>query len=392
MSYVVTNFAYGTGPYLRTTELAIAFNNECQRRGQARLSIIVPLVYGEKQKAVLLEEFSEHAQSYPNEILLDRNLGSILKSVFYTGKAPYKETLRDWVSSATAMSRDAHQHLTSRFEVENLFGEKQIINGQDIVLEINRSPRIRFDVAPSYSTTFGYVADILEQALKVGKAVIDIDEELLKQGIDLADSIEGKQDLHLMAYPATFSWSEAKCKPRYSGEILVPPITDLPRPSIKTLDKGIFVTITGIEGLERLYAEVDTLGLKLYSNDRTAVPTAEIVFPHEIANPAIVFQFARAGWGSIWLSMFLGTPLLVPAFDPTDDPEIYFNNQALLGLGIGLVYEGQPLVDILNSGTTVQAAQKQLTAKIFARFGNLNGNEVAAKIFADKFLSVASEN
>ena len=82
-NYAVLNFAYGTGPYLRTTDLAIAFNAELERRGQPRLGIIVPWVYGDKQKKVMLEEFAGHEQKYPGEILLDAGLGAILKSIFY---------------------------------------------------------------------------------------------------------------------------------------------------------------------------------------------------------------------------------------------------------------------------------------------------------------------
>ena len=82
MRYIVTNFAYGTGPYLRTTELAIAVNNRLQRLGKERLGIIVPLVYGEKQIRVMREEFGEHQKAFPGEILFDEALGDIIRSVF----------------------------------------------------------------------------------------------------------------------------------------------------------------------------------------------------------------------------------------------------------------------------------------------------------------------
>lgn len=381
-TYLVTNFAYGTGPYLRTTELAIAFNNELQKRGQERIPAIVPLVYGDKQKRIMLEEFAARA----DEILLDAELGRILKQVFYTGEKKYEETLAAWIASAERVSREAHDHLSGSFEVESLHGEKRVVDGKSIVLELNRSPRIRYDVAPSYSTTFGYIAEILEKAQKAGRKVIDVDPELLARGVALADSIEGGQEINCMAYPATFSWSK-EYAPRYAGEVLVPPITDLPRPHTDAMDEGLFVTITGIEGLERLYAEARALGLKLYSNDPDAVTGAEKALPHVIPNPAIKLQFARAGWGSIWLSMFCGTPLVVPSYDPTDDPEIYFNNLAVEGLGIGMVYTGQPLAEILARSDAVRVASAAACADITRRWGTLNGNEVCAKLFADRFLA-----
>ncbi|MBX9907073.1 hypothetical protein K2X96_04235, partial [Patescibacteria group bacterium] len=149
---------------------------------------------------------------------------------------------------------------------------------------------------------------------------------------------------------------------------------------------GIFVTITGIEGLERLYAEARALGLKLYSNDTDAVAGSVKALPHVIPNPAIAAQFARAGWGSIWLSMFCGTPLVVPQFDATDDPEIYFNNLAVEGLGIGIVYKGQPLADIIREGAAMRAQSEKISADILGLWGTLNGNDVCARLFADSFL------
>ena len=387
MKYIVTNFAYGTGPYLRTTELAIAFNDELEARGKARMPVIVPLVYGDKQKRIMLEEFGEHIARYPEEILLDVHLGSLLKKIFYTGREKYEETLRLWIDTAEAVSQDAHTHLTGTLDLETFSGTRVQVAGGDISLEINRSPRIRYDVAPSYSTTFGYIADILEKSQSLGRDILDVDPALLRAGTKLADSIEGAQDMNLMAYPATFSWDERTYVPRYSQETLVPPITDLPQSSTDAMEEGIFVTITGIEGLERLYAEARELGLKLYSNDTEAVEGSVKALPHIIPNPAIRLQFARAGWGSIWLSMFCGTPLVVPRFDPTDDPEIYFNILAIQGLGIGTVYEGQSLREILSDRESAQDSSQCICENIERRWGTTNGNTLSAHLFVDAFLA-----
>jgi len=386
MKYIVTNFAYGTGPYLRTTELAIAFNNELESRGKERMPVIIPWVYGDKQKRIMLEEFGAHIAKYPHELLLDATLGAQLKTIFYTGKAKYEETLRLWVSTAPQVQHDIHAYLSGTLEVETFGGEKLTVDGSAIALELNRSPRIRYDVAPSYSTTFGYIADILEKSQSLGREVIDVDSSLLHEGVRLADSIEGAQEINLMAYPATFSWDQQGYTPRYAGEVLVPPITDLPRPHTEVMEEGIFVTITGIEGLERLYAEARALGLKLYSNDTEAVEGSIKALPHVIPNAAITFQFARAGWGSIWLSLFCGTPLVVPRYDPTDDPEIYFNNEAVKGLGIGVIYEGQSLGDILAHSDAIKEASKNVCEAVEKRWGTLNGNDMCARIFVDRFL------
>lgn len=381
--FIVTNFAYGTGPYLRTTELALAFNDELEKRGKERLGIIVPLVYGEKQKKIMAEEFAK------DEIILDEKLGKILRSVFYPVKSrvsngvygDYAAALANWVLNCKEVSQEAHKYLRKTY-------------GDSIVVELNRSPRIRYDVAPVYFTTFGYIAEILENVRKLQEVQPPIEVEhpnidvaLLEKGIEIANWVESSAKIHAVAYPATFSWQK-DYKPRYATEILTPPIRRPYSANSANINPGIFVTVTGIPGLERLYGEARRVGLNLYSNDIKAVATSTWVLPHIIPNQNIVFQFARSGWGSVWLSMISGTPLVVPDFDPKDDPEIYFNNLAVEKLGIGIIYRDQPLEEILKKRKSIQVSYSRLRDEILARWGTLDGNTYCAKLFAEDFLKL----
>lgn len=368
--FIVTNFAYGTGPYLRTTSLALAFNDELENRDRERMKIIVPLVYGNRQKMSMQEEFGEYYRDYPGELIFDEKLGEILGGVFY-GNNTYEDALRKWVLFAKDVSHRASQHLKGTY-------------GDGIAVELARSPRIRYDIATAYFTSFAYIAEILERAR--GEKKIDVDQKLLENGVKAADWVESAYKIHATAYPATFSWEE-KYKPRYATEVLTPPISTPPYQYVDKLDRGIFVTITGIPGLERLYSEARALGLKLYSNDTKAVATSTWALPHIIPNQNTLFQFARSGWGSVWLSMMSGTPLVVPDFDPKDDPEIYFNNLAVEKLGIGIVYRGQPLEEILNKKEMIRVSCSKLRDSILKRWGTLDGNRYCAKLFAEDYLS-----
>lgn len=384
--YIVTNFAYGTGPYLRTTELALAFNDGLEKHGRERLGIIVPLVYGERQKKIMLEEFS----AYENEIFFDENLGDILKSIFY-GNSSYEDALSNWIKNAKNYSEKANKHLSGRFQVERLDGVEMEVDGNNIIVEINRSPRIRYDVAPAYFTTFGYVADILNETKKVDKGKISIRHDLLDKGIKIANWVESEQKIHAVAYPATFSWSK-DYKPSNSSEILSPPISRLYGMDNTEMDSGVFVTITGIPGLERLYQEIKDLGLKIYSNDTTTVSGSIRALPNIIPNKNIIFQFARAGWGSIWLSMISKTPLVVPDFDPKDDPEIYFNNLAIENLGIGIIYRRQSLEEVLSKSNELKKNCEAVCDNILSRLGTLDGNTYCARIFVKDFLESSNSN
>lgn len=385
MKYIVLNFAYGTGPYLRTTELAMAFNNEMEKRGREHLGIIVPWVYGEKQKKVMLEEFSGHENKYPGEILLDRKLGAVLKKIFY-GDCSYEEALRKLVGSYKKISAEAHHHLAGKFAVETLGGKKIKIEGGDIGLELSRSPRISYNIAPAaYFTSFGYVEDILEKASAEGKGKIAVKKKLLKRGAKVAGQIESGYKIHCISYPATFSWQKKYIK-RYKDEIMVPPIGPVPSQNDEVINTGIFATITGIPGLEHLYQEVRDLGLKIYSNETKAVPGSIYFSPHIIANNNILLQFARSGWSSIWASMITGTPLVTPDFHPKDDPEIYFNRKAVEALGLGIVYRGQVLDDVLKLSGSIKTAGQKMRDKILKRWNTLDGNSYCAKIFVDDYI------
>ncbi len=380
-SFLVTNFAYGTGPYLRTTELALALNDELERRGEDRLGILVPWVYGEKQKGIMREEFAP----YGDEIFLDGELGKILGSVFYWGHT-YEEALIRWSESVKNVSQKANRHLSGeRIEAVGLSGKPKTIDPKGIVLELNRSPRVRYDIAPSYFTTFSYIADILGGVKDVPPDKVSVRKDLLDQGIEAAHWVEADQTMHAVAYPATFSW-RADYRPRYQTEVLTPPISRLYAPNGEDIEPGIFVTITGIPGLERLYADAKRLGLRIYSNVPNAVPGSIRMLPQVIPNRNILFQFARSGWSSVWLSMISGTPLVVPDFDPKDDPEVYFNNTAVEQLGIGVVYRGEPLETVLAHAPGMKLASANMRDRILSRWGTLDGNQYCAKIFAEDFL------
>ena len=116
------------------------------------------------------------------------------------------------------------------------------------------------------------------------------------------------------------------------------------------------------------------------------MPGSVKALPHVIPNKNILFQFARSGWSSVWLSMIVGTPLVVPDFDPGDDPEIYFNNRAVERLGIGAIYRGEPLETILKKREAIREASAKLVAAIKSRWGTLNGTAHVAKLIVADFL------
>ncbi|MDB5189496.1 MAG: hypothetical protein JWL82_453 [Parcubacteria group bacterium] len=377
MPYIVTNFAYGFGPFLRTTELALAVNAQRKERGQEELGILVPWVYGEKQKKIMLEEFADHADS----IFLDEMLGTILKQVFYADST-YEAALAVWVADYERVSMEAKTHLSTSFAVESLSGKPSTIEGKDIALELARAPRISYGVAPVYGATFGNISDILKATVEVSTSFISADRELIKQAIPISEALEASQTMVGAAEPGTFSYVPERIP--LLNEVAIPPTIRAPHGyEGDSLTPGIFVTITGIPGLERLYKEAEALGLTVYSNDPERMPGSVKASPDCIASDAIELHFARSGWGSIWGSMLLGKAIIVPEFDPADDPEIFFNNECVERLGLGIVYRGQPLPELIKAAKALQPGIQARNQELRTRFGTLDGNEYMARLIVD---------
>ncbi|MDP3800086.1 MAG: hypothetical protein Q8Q90_01550 [bacterium] len=380
-NFIVTNFVYGTGPYLRTTELALAVNDELAKRGRNRLGIIVPLVYGEKQKRIMLEEFAH----YSNEIFLCEELGLILNKIFY-GDNTYEEALKLWVNNFEDINLEVENFFKGKLEIEDLAGNKFSIKGSGIVMELSRSGRVMYGIKASYGVTFGNISEILKNTLKTSSSEINVDRNIVKAGISLAEELESKYRFICLAVPGTTSCFDDRLT--REKEFFVPPTIKNIVLNKDDIDEGIYVTITGIPGLERLYKEAKELGLKIYSNDTETVLGSERKLPDVIFNTKIKLQFARAGWGSIWLSQLSGTPFIAPKFDPLDDPEIYFNNLCIEKLGLGIIYKGQSLADILKEGELLKPRIKALNASLEAKFGTLDGNAYSAKRIVDDFVNI----
>lgn len=378
--YLVTNFAYGTGPYLRVTELAIALNREREALGRDRLGIIVPHVYGEKQRRIMLEEFSDHEAKHPGEIVLDAHLGDLLRQVFY-GSGTYEESLRIWLEQHLRLSEKAQRHLSSNFLVQSLLGVEQRVIGKDIILELARAPRIIYGIAPAYHVTFGYISQVLEHVLDVPFQSIALDRDLTEKAATAMRQLETSYAYTGIAVPGTFTHLHETAR-RCSGEELIPPTISLPTLEEEPTEKGIHVTITGIPGLERLYREAANIGLKLYSNDIEQVQGSEYRSPHVLLNPNIQLHFARSGWGSVWLSLLTGVPFVTPAFDSKDDPEIFFNNTCIEQLGLGIVFKNQSLEELITSSVKMKLHMGQYLNQLRDRFGMLDGNTFAARRIA----------
>lgn len=369
MRSIVLNISYGNGPYLRMTELAFALNDIFEHRGEERRQIVVPLLYGNRQRRIMEEELGPLMQQHPKDVFLDKEFGDLLAPLFYAHET-YGTYLARWLQNVDRIEKDIATYLRTTY-------------GTSIDLELHRAPRMLLGTgAKSYLISFASTAEILEKAQRVGK--IPTDATLLQQCSARMRLIEENARIHFLSTPGTFTWDRNRT-PYLSNEVATPPTIHPPHSPTGALEEGIYVTITGIPGLERLYESARNMNLHIYTNDPSSITGSTHLPPAYIGHPSIRLHIARAGWSSVWLSLLTSTPFLAVPFDPDDDPEIYFNNLCIEKLGIGTVFRGQSLETLLLSAAQERKNMAQERENLLKKFQTLNGLSVTAQWIADDY-------
>jgi hypothetical protein len=346
---IVCNPSYGNGPYLRTTEIAL----EVIKALPTPAKIVVPLLYGETQIRIMQEEFGNR-----DEIILDETYGEILKPLFYDGTS-FASFLQHWIETTDQVSSDVQTHL------QNTYG--------DIAMEIARAPLMSTGVTPAYCTLFANLSDIWERS--IGIPEINIDDAMLQEATAKMKALEESYALRLICEPGTFSEQE-------STEASIP-LTASVSAVEKVPEQGIYVSVSGIE---KLSVKLNT-DKTIYSNTPERITRSTKASPNCIGSANILAQFSRAGWGAIWKSLLTSTPLFVMPYDENDDPEIYFNNQKVVALGIGRIYHNEPLDALQEEMVTMKKSMDSYRESLEKRFGTLQGAQVAAKKITEHWLN-----
>lgn len=379
MDYLLANFSFGNGPYLKTTALALAINKELRGRGKNPLGIIVPWVYGETQRRIMLEEFQSWSDEEQSLIYLDSHLGSLLKEIFY-GNGTFNESLARWTGSHKKIADEMKRCLNNSWTLESLKGGRQKVKGQKIALELTRNPRVSLELAPGFEMTFGSTHEIFQEALKVSSQKINLDPALVKKAAALAQKVDEGSRRRYVSEPGTFSYN-AKRRPLDQKETAVPPAVSLKRGKPPDISReGIYVTVSGVPGLERLYQETKKLGLTVYTNNTEAIPGSTHAAPDAIGHPKIKLHFGRCGWGAIGLSQIKEIPIVSPPHDPSDDPEIYFNILSVESLGLGVIWRGQSLKELIETTSKLKDRIREYNSALKKRFGTLDGYAYTAKM------------
>ena len=384
MQSMITTFAHGNGPYSRTVDLGLAINAELARRREESFQIIVPLVYGERQRRIMLEDFGQVVEQSPDLILLDETYGRILNDLFFkTGH--YQQNLEFLLENQPRLEQQVRDYLSGALKVRNFNGDSRTVRGKDIAFEISHNPRIATGFQMSYYTTIGLFSEILERTLE--QKIPGFDPEVVRGVIGIAKKIEDDKKVHFMPEPFVFSYDAHRVK--RPKEIFTPPFIHVPKGNNEDVPSGMYVMLTGIDGLRGLFDEINRFGVKVYcppfvkdigGADNTHAPDF-------VSNPNIKYQFARTGWSTVWVSHMTETPLITPRYILGDDPEIFFNERTVLGLGIASLFDGSNTPEqVLRQADSQMQNMSRVNQALVRNYGMLDGMDYTANVIVEDLL------
>jgi len=385
MNYIILNFAYGYGPFLRATELASAVNDVLEVKTGNRFGIIIPWIYGDAQKKIMKQAYRTHLESHPDELLLDETLGKYLNSIFY-GASTYEESLKHFLNNGTAVQNEIHKYISDGLHAVTFNGKKINIRKKDIAFEINRNPRITIPIEKSYYTNFAYASEILERA--IDEPDIAVDKKMIEQAIPKFKEIENNNSLYFIFEPSTFTHNDYADMVGYKIENTLPPLErgiaeDI---DLEITERGIYVTVSGISQVADHYQILHELDLPIYTNVPHLIPGSIEAPPSIISHKNIVLHISRSGWGSIWLSWRTQTPFIALPYDSNDDPEIFFNNRSIQKYGLGEILQRNTLPDIGAFTKRYRKNIEVINKNLMEKHNTLDGTDIISQDIVHHYL------
>jgi len=391
MEYINTTFAHGNGPYSRCVEWAIEVNNVREERKLERLPIVVPNVYGERQKKIMKEEIEGHIsdtffEEHPDEIWFDSVQGNLLMSLMFNS-SDYSENLETLALEYGNVENKMKRHLDGERRLECFVNlEIRNFDMRNCKLQLGLNNRIQTGLPNQFyvSGGAGPFDEVLERAVEDDK--ININRNVVTKILPIARRMIENQKIIFSNEPGVFSYDDNRLA--RDNEEGTPPFIHSPKYDDTPLTKkGIYFLATGIDGIREsgIYDTISEFGLQVYVAkfsmnglpDSVRLEAIELA-PSKINNPNIVAQYARAGWSEVWLSHLTGKGFLTSPYQDKDDPEIKFNNKGIEKYGLGVIVGKNPKED-LDKAIKLASKVGEYNRSLLTRYGTLDGIRYAAE-------------
>lgn len=389
IQYLLTNFGCGNGPFLRAVDLAMAVRERLLTRlgNQDEIRVLIPYAYGEKMRTLLGEDYADALGANPSLFVFDEALGLLLKRLLYDGR-DFQFTLEALANEYPDVQRLVDEHLSVSFEAVTFGGERVTISPSQMLASVSRNPNVRMGSVLSFYTSIGFLEKIFVRTME--DPSFSYDRVLMEKARQHARSLEDGQALWFQPEPSAFSFETPRDHWRpetiWTSPLFHPPESQT---FADDLAPGVYVLVSGIPHLERLYDQVTKYGWTFYANQPLPhLKAARLLHPRFVGHPSIQAVFARAAWNTIWLTNLSRKPLLCPSFLKDDFPEIFFNNKTVEALGLGTILMPDTSVeDAVKKSVALQPAIDDYYSRLRSTYGTMDGLELVASQISKRLLS-----
>lgn len=377
---------HGNEPYLIAASISVKINDILVANKLKRVPLVLPGIYGDRMKRILLEEFPDHA----DEIYISEELGNILKQTEFS-KAGYQAHLRSLIQNQSKTSDNLLEFISKPFQATSLSGQTREFLPQDRRLEINSGANITTSEDSSDKKTHFVFPVLLSELMEATSRSPVLkgyfDSATLKRIERYAKDMEEQAYLTTQVpYISTLSAEEHYDTNR---KILTPPLKSKrssPPLFIKN-GRGIYVMASGNEiGSEVLEDQARQLSLQGYDILSPAwlqLDFAQKQIPDVIFNPDVKVVMGRAGWGIMWMTQVAEKPFIALPHLWFDNPEIHFNIRAIQEYGLGIEFNGEEnMVQAVQLGRTSSERIRELNLEIYRKLNipqGVDGITVAAQ-------------
>jgi hypothetical protein len=383
------------------TAFAQGVGRKLEEAGYVRPKIIVPLMYGDRQKRILLEENPQD----PNLIYFDEEYGEILKQIMF-GDGDFSQHLRQVNDHYDGVQKALNNRFTNdsgNFDSRSLVsGEVQQFSTRSIIATIDTSPRVGIDAPNRYFAFPILLSEILKAAQDEG---LGFDDTQLGNLVKRMLKVESAYSQIFIPYINPLSYQYASDLSAQPEEVNGNKIVYTPAMKSKHLrtkdaiaEPGIYVMFSGTgsakETISHLADSAHRSGLDVYTPPWVEVDGAIKMTPDILSDLNIRAVISRSGWGTGWQVQNYALPWIVTPYESGDDPEIYFNNKTVDALRMGkILSEGDTTTEkleeiIQNLSVGVQGINMTIERK----FGTLDGVDFVSSAIAKDYISNLSSS
>lgn len=308
--FIFVNPGTGNEPYILGSLIASQVVNSLNITGKRRPQILIPNIYGERQRRIIGEHLTD-----TSHIILDEKLGEMCKALIFRD-SNYRKHLDDLLEKREEIQKGIRRHIKEEYGLP--------------LIEVNTSGKVTSEAPKVYvfpvcqGELLKYVAEDRELVEFFGEERVKINRDVFRQY---------DEDFLMKFIPTFNTLSFDASRVKNSNEIGTPPLKGKPQKNLEDIPESIYCMSSGtgseVEEIVNRGLNAVRRGIKVFAPYHLNVPEFEKRDPSIITNDNIRKVIARAGWGTIWSCQMAGVDLEVVPYTKGDDPEVYFNIQTL---------------------------------------------------------------